>query len=145
VVSVASPNVEVVLSIYATWDVDLRTAEWVHPEIEFGWADGPTAGIWRGRDEAAKAWQDFLENWEEYRVEVEDYRELEDERVLVLTRRSGHGKTSGLDLGQLRPEGAALYHLRGGKVARVLFYFDREVAFADLGLASEADSMRSQS
>jgi SnoaL-like domain len=84
-------------------------------------ADGPSPGTWTGRDEAAQAWRDFMDAWEEYRVEVEDYRELDDERVFVLTRRSGRGKTSGLELGQIRPEGAALFHVRAGKVTRVVF------------------------
>ena len=66
------------------------------------------------------------------------YRELDDERVLVLYRRSGRGKTSGLELGQIRSKGAVLFHARGGKVTRLVFYWDRERALADLGLAAQA-------
>jgi ketosteroid isomerase-like protein len=68
------------------------------------------------------------------------YRELDGERVLVLTHYSGRGKTSGLELGQVRSKGATLFHVRGGKVTRIVHYWDRERALADLGLAREAGS-----
>jgi ketosteroid isomerase-like protein len=39
--------------------------------------------------------------------------------------------------------GAALFHIRGGKVTRLVLYWDRERAFAGLGLLTEADPLRS--
>jgi hypothetical protein len=68
---------------------------------------------------------------------VDEYRELDDERVLVLSHYSGRGKTSGLELGQIQAKGAGLFHVRRGKVTKLVIYFDREHAFADLGLAPE--------
>jgi ketosteroid isomerase-like protein len=137
---VASPNLDVVRSIYATWGAWNRFAEWTDPDIEFGWADGPSPGGWKGLQDAEQGWRDFLSTWDEYRVELEDCRELDDERVFVLTRRSGRGKTSGIELDQIRPEGAAVFHFSGGKVTKFVGYFDRERAFADLGLSREAGS-----
>jgi ketosteroid isomerase-like protein len=129
-------NVELVRSIYAAWERgDYSSAEWAHPEIEFVIADGPTPGSWTGvagRAEGARSW---LDAWEDYRTQVEGYRELDNERVLVLVRRSGRGRASGLELGQMRAEGAGLFQIRDGKVTRLVSYFDRERAFADLGLA----------
>jgi ketosteroid isomerase-like protein len=69
-------------------------------------------------------------------MEAEEYRELDGERVLVLTQYGGRGKTSGLQLGEIRSKGANVVHIRGGKVTKCAFYFDRERALADLGLAS---------
>jgi ketosteroid isomerase-like protein len=69
---------------------------------------------------------------------VDECRELNGERVLVLFQSSGRGRASGLDLGQIRAKGAFLCHLRGGKVTRIVVYWDRERALADLGLAREA-------
>ena len=131
-----SPNVELVRSIHAAWESgDYRSAAtWAHPEIEFVFADGPTPGSWTGIESATSAWRDFLAAWKDWRVEVEEIRELDSERVLALTRRGGRGKTSGLDLGHMRSEGASLYHIQGGKVVRNVFYFDRDRALADLGL-----------
>ena len=80
---------------------------------------------------AAELWRNFLNAWEGYRSEAEEYRELDDERVLVLLCRSGRGKRSGI---QIASEGAVLYHIRSGRVTRQVMYWDRERAFADLGL-----------
>jgi ketosteroid isomerase-like protein len=77
-----------------------------------------------------------LSAWEVIRFEVYEYRELDGERVLVLHRISGHGK-SGLDLGHMRTKGASLFYLRDGKVTRAVNYWDRERALADLGVAPE--------
>jgi hypothetical protein len=63
----------------------------------------------------------------------------------VLFHISARGKTSGLELGQMQTKTAGLFHLRGGKVTRLVLYFDRECAFADLGLAPEAGARDSQS
>jgi ketosteroid isomerase-like protein len=86
----------------------------------------------------AETFRDWLSTWEEWRVEAEEYRDLDDERVLVLFHFSARGKTSGLDVAQIGTKGANLFHLRGGKVTRLVQYLDRERALADLGLAPES-------
>ena len=139
----ASANVELVRSIFAAWERgDYSSAEWAHPEVEFVTADGPDPGHWKGAGVAAAA-RDFLGTWEDYCIEPEEYREIDDRRILVLVRVSASGKTSGLDLGQLRTRGAWLFHVRDGKVTRFVRYFDREGALADLGRAPDAGSPRS--
>jgi SnoaL-like domain len=104
--------------------------------MELAFADGPTRGSWRGLAAVAKAWREFLRTWESYRIEPEEYRELDRERVLVLVRFHGRGKTSGVDLGGVGSSGANLFYVRDGKVKRLLSYAQREQAFADLGLKS---------
>jgi ketosteroid isomerase-like protein len=136
-----SPNVELVRSIYAAWErSDFDSAEWAAPEIEFVWADGPNPGSWSGLEGMAEANRDWLNAWEQLNMQVDDYREVGYDRVLVLHQFSARGKRSGLELGQMRTEGAGVFHLRDGKVVRIVHYFDRERAFADLGLASEGGS-----
>ena len=132
-------NLELVRSIYAAWERgDFSSAEWAHPEIEYVIADGPEPGTWTGLSGMGEAMRSILSAWEEFRGEPEEYRALDDERVLVLTRRSGRGRTSGVELAQMQATGAQLFHVRGGKVTRFVTYWDREQALADLGLAPDA-------
>jgi ketosteroid isomerase-like protein len=129
-------NVEVVRSIFAAWERgDYSSAEWGHPRIEFVGADGPTLGSWRGVAAMAGAWRETLDAFEELRAVADEYRVLDDERVLVLMHFSGRGKTSGLEVGHVRMDGANLFHLRDGKVTRLVTYWARDRAFADAGLS----------
>jgi ketosteroid isomerase-like protein len=80
----------------------------------------------------------FLSTWEDVRAEAEEYRELDDERVLVLVQASARGKASGLEVGQTRASHAILFHIGDGGVTRLVLYWDRDRALADLGLAPEA-------
>jgi ketosteroid isomerase-like protein len=118
---VTSANVDLVRSIYAAWERgDSSFVEWAHPEIEFVIADGPAPGSWSGRVAMTEAWRDFLRAWEGFRPEVDEYRELDGERVLVLVQFSAHGKASGLEIGRIRTGGADAFHVRGGRATRVV-------------------------
>jgi hypothetical protein len=131
----ASANLELVRSIYAAWEGgDFSATEWAHPEIEFVRGDSLFARSSKGLSGMAEGWRDWLSAWEEFRVEAEEFRELDDERVLVLSRFGGRGKTSGLEVGQVSPKGASVFHIRSGKVERLIVYGDREKALAELGL-----------
>jgi ketosteroid isomerase-like protein len=135
--------VELVRSIYAAWKRgDFSSVEWAHSEIDFVFADGAPRGSWKGFAGMAKGWRDYLSAWEGYRVEPDEYRELDDGRVLVLIHQYGRGKTSGMELGEIRAKGACVFHFDGGKVTKLVIYEDRQRAFTDLGLASEAGSPR---
>jgi ketosteroid isomerase-like protein len=130
-----SANLDLVRSIYTPWERgDYGSTVWAHPQIEFVIADLPDQDISKGVAAATDAWREFLNAWEGHRVEAEEYRELDAQRVLVLGRFVAQGKTSGLDLRRTRTEGANVFHIRDGKVTRLVIYFDRDRALADLGL-----------
>jgi len=134
---VADPNVELVRSIYAAWGRgDFSSIHWADPDIEFVLADGVSPGSWTGVSEMNRAWRDVLGAWREFRAVLESCVALDDERVLVLTDNSGRGRSSSLDVRGIRTKGANVLHVRGGKVTRLVAYWDRERALADLGLAS---------
>jgi ketosteroid isomerase-like protein len=134
----SSPNLDLVRALYAAWEhSEFTSTEWAHPDIEWVIADGPAPGTWTGLATVAEGFRDFLGVWEAYRVEAEQYRELNDERILVLHHLTGRGKTSGLDIAQTRTQGASLFQIRSGKVTKLVQYWDAERALADLGLASE--------
>jgi hypothetical protein len=78
-----------------------------------------------------------IEVLEQGRIEAEEYRELDGQRVLVLDRRSGAFKHSGIEYGGaagIPTTGAHLFHMSNGVVSRLVMYFDRARALADLGL-----------
>ena len=130
-----SSNLDLVRSLYAAWERgDWSSADWAHPEIEFLIADGPAPGRWTGPAGIAEGTRDALSAWKTFRIDAEDCRALDDERVLGLVRFGGRGRASGVDLEQMRTEEAHIFHVRDGKVTRVVLYFNRERALADLGL-----------
>ena len=50
------------------------------------------------------------------------------------------GKAGGLVAGQMRSQGVALYHISAGKVTRLVCYWDRDRALADLGFSPGGDT-----
>jgi len=82
----------------------------------------------------AEAARGLFDAWEDYRVGAVEYRELDNDRVLVFTRVSGRGKASGLELEETRTTGATVFHFHDGKVTKHVYYWGRARALADLGL-----------
>src|SRR6478735_2570156 len=98
-----SQNLDLVRPIYAAWE-----------RGDCGHAGGgPADGSWRGLDGMAEGFRNYLSAWEEFRVQADEYRELDDGRVLVLTWYSGRGKTSGLNLGSRANEGRRCFTSEG--------------------------------
>ncbi len=132
-------NVELVRSVCEAWQrADFSSVEWAHPEIEWVIADGLSPRTWSGLAALAEGERDFLSGWEGYRLDVDGYRELDDDRVLALVRSAGRGKTSGVEIGRIARPGAAVFHIRDGRVTKLVTYYDRERALADLGLPADA-------
>ena len=130
-----SANLDLVRSIFADLERgDFTKADWADPEIELVAADGPDPGSWKGRGRMADVFRTMLRIWSNFRLLPESYRDVDHERVLVFTSVSGRGKASGVDAGALRQQAASLLSVRHGKVVKIVLYFDRDRALADLGL-----------
>jgi ketosteroid isomerase-like protein len=138
-----SANLDLVRSIYADWERgDFSSAEWADPDVEFVHAD---MGMFvpegsKGLAAMAEPARARIEVVEDLRTQAEEYRELDDRRVLVLDRTSGRMKHSGIAFGgstSLPSVGAHLFDVRAGKVTKLVAYANRDRAFADLGLAPE--------
>ena len=77
-------SVALVRSLYADLErgefgrVFQTASEWAHPEFEWIIADGPTAGSFKGVAGMEESVRAMLDAWEEIRLEVEEYRELDD-------------------------------------------------------------------
>ena len=138
----ASANLDLVRSIFAAFEHGdfTRAPEWAHPDVGYVIVDGPSPGRWTGLSGVAEGTYNVLRAGKNVRLEADEYRELDDERVLVLTLVRGRGKASGLDFGKLRSRSAQLFHVRGDQVTKVVVWIDGERALADLGLAPEDDA-----
>ena len=131
-----SENLDLVRSIYAAWERgDLFTsAEWAHPDIECVMVDGPVPSRRTGLAGMAQITREIVSAYEDFSVTAQEYREIDDRHVLVLVQFRGRTKTSGLELGQMAGRNASLFHIEYGTVRRLALYWDRDRAFADLGL-----------
>jgi ketosteroid isomerase-like protein len=130
-----SANLDLVRSIYAAWGCgDFSSLDWAQSEVEYVIVDGPEPGSCAGPAEMAEAMRNILNTWENARIEADEYSELDDERVFALSQLSGRGKTSGIGVGRMQRNGAAVLHVRDGKATKCVSYNDRARALADLGL-----------
>jgi ketosteroid isomerase-like protein len=132
-----SANLDLVRSIYADWERgDFSSADWADPEIEWTAVGGPEPSSGTGVATLDAAWRDFLEAWGEYHSVAEAFRPLGIHRVLVLNRARARGRASGL-IAEGGTKAANVFYIRDGKVTKLDIYWDRDRAFADLGLAPE--------
>lgn len=130
-------NLDLVRAIYDRWQRgDFSSVDWADPELEYEIVDGPAPGRWNGIAGLREGGLAFMSSWEDLHVVAEETRELDATRVLVLTRLSGRGKTSGVELGEVQARGADVLDIRGGKVVRFVLYHDRERALDELDLRS---------
>jgi ketosteroid isomerase-like protein len=129
-----SENLDLVRSIYADWERgDFSSADWADPDIEFAFADGPEPGRWTGRQEMAKRYGEWLAGWKDFQAEPERLIVVDSTRILVLVHNSGRGRRSGVEMEHRSV--ANLFEIEDGQVTRLVLYWDRNRALADLGLA----------
>jgi ketosteroid isomerase-like protein len=132
----SSANLDLVRSIYAAWERgDFRDTSWADPELEFVTVEVVSGtNALRGLHATGPAWREFLADWQDFHAVAEEYRELDDGRVLVLHHFGGRGRRSGVDVGPTESKGATLFHVVDGRVTKLVLYPQRERALADLGL-----------
>jgi ketosteroid isomerase-like protein len=136
-----SENLDLMRSIFSAIEHgDYTNANWADPEIEYVIVGGPEPGTLRGRAGLAEAMRTIFREVEDVRAEVEQYRELDAEHVLVLTRNLGRGKRSGVPVSARNAE---VFEIHEGKVTRIVFYYERNRALADVGLDESAVSQES--
>jgi ketosteroid isomerase-like protein len=130
-------SVEIVRRVYEHWDRGdyASVALFMTPDVEFaryGAALGSLQGEWRGFDEIRTALAEYLTAWEDIRNTPDDIIDLGGDRVLVLDRQTGRGKTSGV---AAEHEMASLFTLRERKIVRIEAYWDRAEALKAAGLS----------
>ena len=135
----SSANLDLVRSIYGAWERGdfFSRSDWADPEIEFVVADGPETGRSTGVAAMAAAWRSRLSGWEEVEIYADTCRELDDGRALVLVTHRGRAKLSGIEMAGPQTKTAHVFEFSDGRVTRLVVYWDRARAFADLGLTPE--------
>ena len=98
-------------------------------DAEFGGApELPNSGSYRGYEGFLTWIAQWLDAWDEFRIDVIDARALDDEHVVVDVNQTGRGAGSGVEVTQ---RGLAyLVTLRGGLIVRLYLYPDRAAAVA---------------
>lgn len=77
------------------------------------------------------AWREWLEPWENYRVEVEDFIDVGDGRVVAMIHDRGRMRGSDAEVDIIS---AAIWTIRGAQIARIEFFTHRDLALAAVGL-----------
>jgi ketosteroid isomerase-like protein len=97
----ASDAIEVVRTTYAAWNRGDWGLEHFHPEVEFeilGKAALDQSGRIHGRDALLGYWRRFWGAWKPgARWEIEEFRRLDDERILACGRLRAVGRSSGIE------------------------------------------------
>jgi len=108
--------------------LDLQDPDWegVIP-VEY-----PMAGTWRGQAGLRAFAEQWLEAWEEFRVEPREFV-AEGDAVLAEVHYWGRGRSSGIEVTE---RWYYAYRLRAGKVISWRPYADRAEALAALGLSA---------
>ena len=103
-----------------------------HPEIEVHEDPRfPEAGVYRGVEEASRYFANFTESFDEFSFELEELRELSEDRVLALFRLRARGKDSGVEVEE---QPGWILTVQDGKTRRIDAFLDRADAFAAAGL-----------
>jgi ketosteroid isomerase-like protein len=128
-------NLEIVRRLYASWERgDLNTPEFFDAEVEHARIGSELPGIdgsWQGLEEFGTAIAGYVDALADLHIEAERIVDLGGDRVLVLSRQTARGKTSGL---HFEHELGDLFTFRDGKVLRYHSYWDRGEALEAAGL-----------
>ena len=126
-------NVEILRSGYVAWNRgDRDTAfEFLEPEFELQLPEGGmNVGSFQGREAVTKLWEGYLEVFDFFHMEPEEFFDADD-RVVVFVHMPARGKGSGVEV-QFRP--AHLWTMRAGKAVRLEVFPEREKALEAAGL-----------
>jgi ketosteroid isomerase-like protein len=90
-----------------------------------------TGATFRGHAGLRRFFEEWMENWEEYRSEPVELTEVDD-AILVRAHQTGKGRLSGIEIDQ---DLFVLLRLRDGKFVEYGIYNSREDALASVGAA----------
>ena len=98
-------------------------------DAEVEWS--PTEGTYHGIEGVGASFIEWMEPWDEHRIEPEEFVESND-RVLVTIHLTARGGQSRMEIDQRFFQ---LYTLEAGKIKRMVEYHDRALALKAAGLS----------
>ena len=90
----------------------------------------PDAKTYEGRDAAISSWADWPQQWEDFRLELVEVIDVDEDTVISVTRQRGRGRDSGIEM---EFEVFFVAHAREGLMVRLEMFFDREQALRAAG------------
>jgi ketosteroid isomerase-like protein len=125
-------DIEALRAVYERWARgDFHDTDVFTDDIVWIPADAPESGMFRGIEEFAKSWRGFLEAWEGLRSEAEEIVPLSAGKYLVMQVFRATGRASGVET---EAKSAVLVTMRGGRIARMEGFWDRDPALKAAGL-----------
>ena len=133
----SNENVELIRRIYARWERgDFATAEFFDPRIEYfrvGAEGVGGSGEWQGVGEMWRALLEWFQAFEDIKIESERLVDV-GARVLVISRVTGRGRRSGLDL---EYEVGHVFTIGNGRILRWEDYRDPAEALKAAGVSAD--------
>jgi ketosteroid isomerase-like protein len=129
-------NVELVRDAVVAFnrgDLDAFLDEYWADDIDWRAVEGALddRGPIYGKDELRAYWQDWIDTFDQFKVEPVEVIDAGPDQVVAVIRNSGRAKLSGVESDLTF---AVVYTLRDGKVARGREYWTKEQAFEAAGL-----------
>jgi ketosteroid isomerase-like protein len=122
----ATGNLERIKLAFERWNSGDREIDFdtIDPEIEMHTPLASTRGVpYRGHEGFRQWLADIDEQFEVWELRVEEWREIEGDRVLGLGALHARGRGSGVELDQPM---AWTFSFRAGKLSRFEVFYDRE-------------------
>jgi ketosteroid isomerase-like protein len=88
--------------------------------------------VYLGHEGLRRLTDEIEELWEAFDIVVEEYVEVDDERVIALMTSSARGRSSGIEL--VDQKAASMFTVRDGRIVHVKLFPDRADAFAEAGI-----------
>jgi ketosteroid isomerase-like protein len=132
---VSQENVDLTRSSFEAFergDVDWMQSQCTSDVVIVQPPDVPDAKSYEGSSAIAQAIDDWPKQWEDFRLEVTEIIDVSDDLLISVTRHTGRGRTSGIELDF---EVFYVHHVRDGKLARLEMFLSREQALQAAGTA----------
>jgi len=99
------------------------------------WEEPPGGDVvCHGRRQMAERFGEFLATWSEFRIEAEEFIQLDDDHVLVVARQHGKGARGGV---ATEARVYIVWKFAGEKVVGTYCFFDRAKALRLAGLGQQ--------